>query len=264
MTANDPHSSNPVTVDENDETGSIGASDPSSELGVSRGEQEVTSTGVGELTVASDGSVSASSDSGDVDIELHFDEDGTPITVTLYSGAATPGGTVTFTPAQIAAAEAAAIAAQANPASSGTTPVHGVAVYASGVGTLRIGARATVSSSGVARIPLVCSGAKGTTCAGKLVLTVKVKTKVTRKVKGHLKVLTRIKVLTLGSASYSLSGGTSETLNLNLAKPGVALLDTAPQRRLRVQASTRPTAKRAATQTVELIGSRSIKTKKIP
>jgi hypothetical protein len=263
MTADASNSSNPVTVDENDETGSIGASDPSSELGVSRGEQEVTSTGVGELTVASDGSVSTSSDSGDVDLEVHFDEDGTPITVTLYSGAATPGGTLTFTPAQIAAAEAAAVAAQSNPASGSTTPARGVTAYASGVGTLRIGARANVSNSGVARIPLVCSGAKGTACAGKLVLTAKVKTKVTRKVKGHLKILMRIKVLTLGSASYNLSGGTSETLNLELSKPGIALLDTAPQRRLRVQASTRPTAVRATTQTVELIGPRAIKTKKI-
>jgi hypothetical protein len=194
-------------------------------------------------------------------VEVHFDEDGTPITVTLYSGTAPPGGALMFTPAQIAAAEAAA-SAQPNPAPSSVTPPHGVAATALGVGTLRIGAHTKVSSSGVARIQVVCSGAKGTTCAGRLILTTKVKTKVTRKVKGHLKVFTQIKTVTLGSASYKLSGGASQALKLELSRPGVALLHRAPRHRLSVRASTRPTAGRAVTQTVELIGPRSIKTKK--
>jgi hypothetical protein len=266
MSADAPSVNAPVTLEENDEAGTIGSSDTATELGVDRGEQEVTSTGAGNLTLASDGSVSTSDDAANVNLQLHFEQNGTPMTATLYSGATTPGGALTFTPAQVAAAEAAVAVPESNPLSDSVAPTHQVAAYASTAGTLRIGAHAKVSSSGIAHISLDCSGAKGTACTGKLILTTKVKTTITAKGNGHklLKRITRVNVVTLGSASYDLTAGTSETLNLKLSKPGVALLDTAPQRRLSVQASTRPTAKRAATQTVELIGSRSIKTKKIP
>jgi hypothetical protein len=118
-------------------------------------------------------------------------------------------------------------------------------------GLLVIAGAVKVSSKGVAALSVSCSGA---TCVGRLTLTASVKTKVKRKVNGHLKTVTKTKTLVLGSASYSLAAGDSTTLSIALSKSDVKLLDAASGHKLKAVTSALPSTGVAVTQTVTLIG----------
>lgn len=121
-------------------------------------------------------------------------------------------------------------------------------------GSLAIAGAVKVSSKGVAVVSVSCSGASGATCVGRLTLTASVKTKVKRKVDGHLKTATKTTTLTLGSASYSLAAGHSTTLPVELSKSDVKLLEAASGHKLKAVASAQPSTGVAVTQTVTLIG----------
>ena len=84
---------------------------------------------------------------------------------------------------------------------------------------------------------LTCAGAKGATCAGTLKLTVLVRTRVTRKVKGHRRTITQLTAVKIGSAAYKLLAGHSETLRIKLSPSGVRRLDAASGRRLAAKAT---------------------------
>jgi hypothetical protein len=129
-------------------------------------------------------------------------------------------------------------------------------------GSLSVVASAKVSSKGVAGVSLSCAGKTGASCAGKLTLTVGVKTKVKRKVKGHTKAVPETKTVTLGSASYSLPAGKSETLSVKLSGAAVKLLDAASHRKLKVKATAKPSKGSTVTKTMTLTGPPKKKTRK--
>lgn len=121
-------------------------------------------------------------------------------------------------------------------------------------GKVTIGRHAKVAKNGVARVTLKCSGAEGARCTGKLTLTERVKTKVSRKVKGHRKSVSVTKTVKIGSASYGLAAGTSESVSVKLSKPGKQMVDAARHRQLRVKASAKSSTAGTVTQTVTLTG----------
>jgi hypothetical protein len=131
-------------------------------------------------------------------------------------------------------------------------------------GSLTIGAAAKVARDGVAGVTLTCSGAKGATCAGLLKITVRVRTRVTRRVKGHRRTVTDLTTVKLGSATYTLPAGQSETLRIKLSASGVRRLDAASDHRLKATATaTESTGGRNVTRSVTLTGPRPrSKTKK--
>jgi hypothetical protein len=92
------------------QTGSIGTNTAPGALTVSRGGQQIETSGVGTLSVGNDGSVTTTGDSGDVVVTIDFDNAGVAQTATLYSGPAPSSGQLGFTPAQITAAKAGATA----------------------------------------------------------------------------------------------------------------------------------------------------------
>lgn len=96
------------------------------------------------------------------------------------------------------------------------------------IGTLKIGGKAPVSSKGVAAVALLCSGASGATCSGKLALTA------TEKLKHKKK-----KTVKLGSASYNVTAGKRKTLSIKLSGAGKAALKAAEDK---LKATARATA----------------------
>jgi hypothetical protein len=117
-------------------------------------------------------------------------------------------------------------------------PYVGVVYHSSSApGTVTIGSGAKVSRDDLAGVTLKCSGAKGATCAGTLKLTVRVRTRVSRKVKGHRRRATKLTTVQIGSAAYKVPAGKSETLGVKLSAVGVRLLDAAGKRGLAAKAS---------------------------
>ncbi|MGO9792037.1 MAG: hypothetical protein ACLP8S_21800 [Solirubrobacteraceae bacterium] len=123
-------------------------------------------------------------------------------------------------------------------------------VFASG--SLALGGSAKVSSSGVAGVSLSCSGAAGEICAGRLTLTVSVKTKIER----HTKTIIETTTVTLGSTNYSLAAGKTTTLSVKLSKPGLKLLDATSDNELTAKAWATPRTGSTVTEIVTLIGPR--------
>jgi hypothetical protein len=98
-------SATPLTVSEDDQAGSIQATGVAADMSVARGDIVINSTGAGGLTVGPDGSVGTSDDSANVDLQVQFvGSDGNVDTASLYSGTATSGGGLSFTPQQVATA----------------------------------------------------------------------------------------------------------------------------------------------------------------
>jgi hypothetical protein len=133
------------------------------------------------------------------------------------------------------------------------------------VGTLSIGATGTVSSHGVATLNLRCLGA-GATCSGTVRLTAKEKLKLKVKVKGRSKrkhhgrrhkTKTITRTVTIGSATYRVTGGSSTRLSVKLSHTGFKLFNKARHHRLTVTAL----ATGAVSQTVTLTPAKSKKPK---
>ena len=145
-----------------EQAGSIGASGAPAGLSVARDDQVVTSTGAGGLTYADDGSVAIRDALGHVEVQVQFAQGGEVRTATLYSGSAPSGGSVSFTPAEVAAAVAAASVpppAPSPPAAGPSTPPRPAGAPAHA--TLHLGAAAAVSRTGVAALRLTCAGPRG-------------------------------------------------------------------------------------------------------
>jgi hypothetical protein len=116
MTADPGASGGPPVISEDEQAGEISASaSTGTELSVTRQSRVATSNGAGGLQFAADGSLNTSDDSASLDLTLEFAHDGAPLTATLYSGPASVGGGISFDPADVAAAEAEAIAAAGPP-----------------------------------------------------------------------------------------------------------------------------------------------------
>jgi hypothetical protein len=125
MTASGGGSADSTTVAADTNAGSIGTDGTPGVLSVSRSDQDISSTGVGTLGVASDGTVTTTGDSGTVDITASFDDSsGNPRTVTLYSGSAPANGSLSFSAAQVSAVEVPPTSSgtPAPSPSSGSTP----------------------------------------------------------------------------------------------------------------------------------------------
>jgi fibronectin-binding autotransporter adhesin len=190
-------------------------------------------------------------------------------TLVATSTAGTASCSVTFTPSAAGGYTIAGSygADSTHHTSFGTSSLTATTAGGGGggtLGTVTIGSGAKVTSHGLASVRLTCSGAKGATCTGRLKLTVRVRTQVTRRIKGHRR---RVKVFTtvqIGSAAYRLPAGKSETLGVKLSAPGVRLLDAARNRKLAAKATaTASTGGSIATKTVTLTGPpRRKKTKK--
>lgn len=97
-----PDSDSPVTVTEDDHTGLIESTGPPADLYVARGHIGVSSTGAGGLAIGSNGGVTTTNDSSNVDLQLQYERDGVVRAATLFSGSTRAGGGLSFTPAQIA------------------------------------------------------------------------------------------------------------------------------------------------------------------
>jgi fibronectin-binding autotransporter adhesin len=141
--------------------------------------------------------------------------------------------------------------------SSGTSPLTATTGGGSGTpgaGTITIGSGAKVASDGRAGVTLRCTGAKGATCAGKLTLTVRVRTRVSRRVKGHRRTVTQLTTVQIGSTAYTLTAGQSKTLSVKLSAAGVRLLDASGNRRLAVKASATAKTGSSVTRAVTLTG----------
>ena len=121
-------------------------------------------------------------------------------------------------------------------------------------GTIRIGAVVKVASNGVAVVKLSCSGETGARCAGKLLLTVRVLTKVVKKIQGGRKTVLIASTVRIGSASYGLATGTSQSVRVKLSKRGTHLLDAARGHKLSAHASAMTTGTGTVTKTVTLSG----------
>jgi hypothetical protein len=91
-----------------------------------------------------------------------------------------------------------------------------------------------------------------------------VRTRVTRRVKGHRRTVTELTTVRLGSATYRLPAGQSETLRVKLSASGVRRLDAASDHRLTATATaTASTGGSNVTRSVTLTGPRPrSKTKK--
>jgi collagen type VII alpha len=123
-----------------------------------------------------------------------------------------------------------------------------------GPGTITIGSAVKVASDGRAGVTLNCAGAKGATCAGTLKLTVRVRTRVTRKVRGHRRTVTKLTTVQIGSAAYRLPAGQSETLGVKLSAAGMRLLDASGNGRLSAKASATASTGGSVSRAVTLIG----------
>ena len=206
------------------------------------------------------------------------------VTDTAPSGAGTPSGTVAFTSAPttgsfgtsgscaLAATGTAGKAscqvtftpsaagiytitggyrgASAYLASSGTSSL--TATTLSAAGTIRIGSVATVTRSGLVGLRLSCAGATGARCTGVLTLKVRVRTPVTRTVRGHRRTAFVTANVRLVSVSYTLATGASETPDVKLSQLGVRILTAARDHRLSATASATPTTGVTVTQAVTL------------
>ncbi len=122
MTLKDAAVGASLNVSTNQQAGAIAAAGGIPDLTVARDNRVVRSSGAGGLTFAPDGSVSAGDASGQVSLTVSFDHAGTLTTATLYSGPAPASGSLSFTPQQVTAAEAAA----APPPSAPVSPPPGM------------------------------------------------------------------------------------------------------------------------------------------
>ncbi len=124
MTLSSTVSAEGLNVSEDEQGGSISATSSDIALTVGRSNQVAASNGAGGLMYANDGTISTVNDSTNTSVQVEFLYNGELIVTTLYSGPTTPGSGLTFTAAQIAAAEGAATAAKTTPSSTGTGNVH--------------------------------------------------------------------------------------------------------------------------------------------
>jgi len=136
--------------------------------------------------------------------------------------------------------------------STATSPGIKIPQLAAAAGVLAVADKVKVSSKRVASVPVSCSVAS---CSGRLTITTSVKVKTKRKVKGHLKTVTKKIKVTFGSARYSLEAGRSATLTLKLSKANLKLLLAARGHKLKATATVHPSSGKSVTKVVEVIAS---------
>lgn len=179
-----------------------------------------------------------------------------PVATEGYDIAPGPSNTVWFT-AESPAGTAAVGEISGLSIPTPTTPPRTPTPTPPAAGTVTIGGTENVSRTGLASVKLTCKGVTGVTCSGKLTLTRTVK----QKVKRHGKTVTVTRTLTVGSKSYSMTAGQSETVRVKISKSTIKALAAAKRRRLAVKATAKPTSGTSVHRSVTLIGPRPTKHK---
>jgi len=227
MTLSSTAPANGLNVSEDEQGGSISATSNNVALTVGRGNQVAASNGAGGLTYGSDGTISTTNDSADTTVQVEFLHNGELVTTTLYSGSAVPGSGLTFTAAQIAAAEAAASAGTNTTTTTTTTtnPPAPPSVGSARVGSVKVGGSAVNEE-------VSCTGASSATCELTLTLTVTetlkggkvVGVSASKRKKKRPKTVKR--TVTVGSATVTLTGGQSKVVKVTLNAAGKRLLSS--------------------------------------
>jgi hypothetical protein len=225
MTADAAGDTAGLMVSEDDQAGSITGSGAPVALSVGRSNQVAQSTGVGGLTYGSDGTITTTDDSSNATVDVEFESNGTLATATLSSGPTTPGGSMTFTPSEISAAETGATTSPVTTTPTGTSPK-------SGAGTIGLARSARVTKAGVAQLQLRCTGSPGDTCNGHLTLNVTVTKTTRRTVHGHERRVVIRQQIVIGSGTF----------DLEVKAPAVASAATVPSTTLDIQLSGRARA----------------------
>ncbi|HEV3093060.1 MAG TPA: nidogen-like domain-containing protein [Solirubrobacteraceae bacterium] len=223
MTLSSTAPANGLNVSEDEQGGSISATSNNVALTVGRGSQVAASNGAGGLTYGSDGTISTTNDSANTSVQVEFLHNGELATATLHSGSTTPGAGLTFSPTQVAAAEAAAgTATNTTTTTSNTTPLLPPPTTGSpSVGHVKVSA-STVSEQ------VSCAGVSSSRCELTLTLAVKETLKggkvvgVSASTKKRPKIVKR--TVTVGSATVTLTGGQSQLVKVALNATGKRLL----------------------------------------
>ncbi|HEX4752942.1 MAG TPA: hypothetical protein VH268_08585, partial [Solirubrobacterales bacterium] len=219
MSGTSGNSGSPVTFSTREANGEIEGSESELELTVARGQRVVRTAGARGLTFDGE-SVTSTGTSGHLQVILEYMKGGSVATATLFEGATTPGGTVGFSGAQLAAAEAEPPSLPSSSGNGGSGSNHseeGTAPHKHG--TLSIGHSALIAYKGKAKVRLSCAAAGP--CAGHLRVTAKVPTTSHGKA-GHRRTMPKTQVI--GHSSYSLAAGSTADVSVRLARSAAGLL----------------------------------------
>ena len=119
---------------------------------------------------------------------------------------------------------------------------------------LSVSTTAKVSRRGVASVGLRCAGVNGQTCSGVLALTATGWRTVLVQTRGHRHSRRHRVTLTLGSAHYGVQAMRSVSLAVRLSSRALAMLASAPARRLKVTAASTPANGSTTTVALTLTG----------
>ena len=111
----DGEGNDPLQVTTNEADGQVTAHGGPAGLRVARGESQASSSGAGSLKLDEDGAVKVQDLASRIKVTVDFDHGGQSLTATLIDGAAPSSGSAEFTPAQVKAAQQAAIDEAAKP-----------------------------------------------------------------------------------------------------------------------------------------------------
>jgi Nidogen-like len=219
MSGTSGNSSSPVTFSTREANGEIEGSESELELTVARGQRVVRTAGARGLTFDGE-SVTSTGASGHLQVILEYMKGGSVATANLFEGATTPGATVEFSGAQLAAAEAEPPLLPSSSGNGGSGSNHSEEGTASHKhGTLSIGHSALIAYKGKAKVRLSCTTAGP--CAGHLRVIAKVPTASHEKA-GHRRTTPKTQVI--GQASYSLAAGSTADVSVHLARSAAGLL----------------------------------------
>ena len=212
-------------------TDTIGAVGAAADLTVGHGGYEIDSTGVGQLTYARDGSVSTIGDSGTVILTVLFTSNGAPYTAQLYSGAAPASGALTFSAAQVSAAEQQALTPPSQPPSQPTPQAQPTQpVPATVIARVARASRITVVGH-TAKVKLTCTAQAGASCQVVGLITVIEKLKAGKVIAitatashGKHAGPTQRRTVTISRTAASIPAGQTMMLTWRLNGAGVRLL----------------------------------------
>jgi hypothetical protein len=212
-----------VTFSTDEQAGAIEGDEAEMALAVARDHRVVKSTGAGALEFSPEGYVQTGNDSEEVQLQLEFAHDGGVITTTLFDGAAVPGGSIRFSAADLAAAEAAALPSPSGPSSPTPPSLSTGASTSTGArhGSLGLIAR-RVRATGKGRLTLRVSCSSEGPCAGRLVVTAK-----SKKRGGRTQGAT--KNVILGSSGYNVVAAADAAVVVKLGKKALAMLESKSQ-----------------------------------
>jgi hypothetical protein len=236
MTLNASGADVALTATADEQAGAISATTSGVDLSVARNNEIASSSGAGGLTFANDGSVDTTNDSANTSLQMQFVSDGDQLTATLYSGATTPGAGMSFTSAQVAAAEAALVPPP-RPILVVPPPDHPPQVPVTlqpgpGPGTVSVSSGAVEATAGkvtvkghAATVAVACMGVATSSCGISFTLAT------TETLKGHKVVAVsaaakrrRKRTVVVGGTAVTVAGGARTLVRVPLNGTGLALL----------------------------------------